>query len=180
MDAKKPDAAPEAPAPGGLIDVQPMLDAIKLEPRFQRLYDAAVLSGMRIMFDKKSHPMMEEQLAKPGPLAQKIIEGIVTLVYMLWKQSNQTLAPQIIVPLTVALTLKAFDFIQKSGDPEATKEVLGDAVEGAARLVMKKFGVTDEMLAKIEAAGQQAAQKQQAQPAAGAAPTGMLAQGEAP
>lgn len=141
MDSQNTQAtpAPGADAAGG-VDVDAMLAKIDVPPQLLNVYQRALLSGMRIMFDSKSHTMMLDELKKPGPLAQKLVEGIVALIYMLWKQSNQTLPPKIILPLTVALALKAFDYLQRSGEPEATKDVLGQALEGVIPAIMKKFG----------------------------------------
>lgn len=164
--------APAAATPGQ-VDVDALLAKINVPPNLQGIFDKAVLSGMRIMFDTKSHAMMQQELAKPGPLAQKMVEGITALVYMLWKQSNQTLPPQIIVPLTFALTLKVFDYLQRSGDPEATKDLLGQALEGAISTVMRKFGVDPDHNPQGGAAPASSA------PATGGAPTGLLAQGDA-
>lgn len=172
----KTSTAPASDAPGA-VDVDAILAKVQIPPKFQAIYQKAVLSGMRIMFDAKSHKMMEDQLAKPGPLPDKMAEGMTGLIYMLWTQSNKTLPPQIIVPLTFTLTLKAFDFLQKSGDAEATKEVLGEAVEKSLTSVMTKFGVTPDQIPQIlqqmkgSVAGAPA-------PASGDQPTGMLAQGD--
>lgn len=178
--AASPSTSASSPTQPGTIDVDSILAKVQVPPQFKPIYDRAVLSGMRIMFDAKSHQMMEQQLAKPGALDDKISEGIVVLIYMLWTKSNKTLPPQIIVPLTFALTLKAFDFLQKSGDPEATKEVLGSAVEKAMTGVMSKFGVSPDQMPQIIAqmkGSVAGAPAPTAAPAAPPAATGMLAQG---
>lgn len=143
---------------GKLIDVDAIIAKVDIPPNLKSIFDKAILSGMRIMFDKSSHKMLLDQLDKPGPMAQKLGEGVITLVYMLWTQSNKTLPPQIMVPITMVLTLKAFDFLQKSGEPEATKELLGEGVHMAVTGVMERFGVTEEQLA-AQANGKGAASK---------------------
>lgn len=118
----------------------------KIPANLKQIYQKTILSGMRILFDKRSHKMMLDQIDKPGPMDQKLAEGIITLLYMLWQQSNQTLPPQIIVPVTVVMTLRAFEFLQKSGEPEATNEVLGEALAQATTGIMSKFGVDEAQL----------------------------------
>jgi len=142
-----PEAQGAAPMPmqgeaqqGGQIDIQPMLDGIEVPPNLKPMYDKVILSGMRIMFSKGSHQLLVDQLQKEGPLAEKISAGIVALMYMLWTQSNKSIPPQLIIPAATALTLRAFDYVQKTGDPEATKEVLGQAVEGSIDGIMNGFG----------------------------------------
>jgi hypothetical protein len=143
-----------------MIDLKPILDKVQVPPNLKGIFDKAVLSGMRIMFDKQSHKMLLEQIEKPGPMPQKLGEGIVVLVYMLWTQSNKTLPPQIIVPLTVRLTVEAFDFLQKSGDPDATKEVLGEAMDVAVTGVMDRFGATQDKIPELVKQSQSGAAQQ--------------------
>lgn len=136
---KTPQAAPAADP--GAIDVNAMVDEARknIPPELAPAFDKIVLSGMRIMFDRDSHKLMLDELDAPGPLEQKLADGMIKLMFMLWKQSNQTIPPQLMVPATLVLTLRAFQFLQLSHDPEATKEVLGAAVEGAVNGVMERF-----------------------------------------
>lgn len=160
-------AEPSIPNAGanGQIDIAPIIAKIQVPPNLKSMFDKMILSGMRIMFDKGSHKMMLEQLDGPGPMTKKLSEGMITLMYMLWTQSNKTLPPNLMIPATVVLTLKAFDFLQKTNDPEATKEVLGEVMHAAVMGVMERFGVTEQQL-------QQAANKNRG--AVPRAPTGLL------
>jgi hypothetical protein len=138
----------QQPAQGGQLDIEAIIKDVraKLPPQLQAMFDKVVLSGERIMFDKSSHKMMLDQLNQPGPLTKRISDGIITLIYMLWTRSNRTIPPQLIVPATVVLTLRAFQFLQESKDPEATKEVLGEALADAVQGVMDRFGATQDKL----------------------------------
>lgn len=162
----KPQAPAKAPAGG--VDIEPMIAKAheNIPPNLRPMLDKVVLSGMRIMFDKSSHQMALAELDKPGPLAQRIMNGMVALMYLLWKQSNQSIPPQLIVPATLILTLRAFQFLQMSKEPEATKEVLGEAVADSVQGVMDRFGATqDKIPALLKGQGAQAEQ-----PGAPAAP----------
>lgn len=153
------DAAPQA---AGAVDVEPIIAKARagLPKQLLDIFDKAVLSGMRVMFDKGSHQMMLDELDKPGPLAERLSNGIIALVYLLWQQSNKSLPPQIMVPLTLVLTLRAFEFLQESQDPEATPDMMGEAVADAVKGVMDRFGATEDVLRKMAAQGK-------GQPAAG-------------
>lgn len=161
----KINAKPQA---DGTINVDDIVAKTRaaVSPNLQAIYDKAVLSGMRIMFDKSSHKMALAELDKEGPMAQKLANGIISLMYLLWTKSNQTLPPQIIVPVTLTLTLRAFQFLQLSQDPEATKETLGEATADAVQGVMDRFGVTEDDMQKVRGQSNQ-------QPAKG----GMLSAG---
>jgi len=148
---KKKKAKPAIPAQAnGKIDVEPIIAKINVPPNLKGTFDKMVLSGMRIMFDRASHQLLLDQLDGPNPLAQKISDGIITLMYMLWTQSNKTLPPQLMVPVTVVLTLKAFDFLQQSGDKEATKEVLGETMHLATTGILDRFGAKPSDLAAMQ------------------------------
>lgn len=171
MKKNTPPQAPEATGAGAAVDVNPIVAKVRegLPPNLQGIYDKAVLSGMRIMFDKNSFQMTMDELKKPGPLAGRLSNGTIALVYMLWTSSKQTLPPQIIVPLTLTMTLKAFDFVQMIQDPEATKETLGEACAQAVQGVMDRFGATEDKLPELVKAGGQAPAQPGAAPAAAAA-----------
>lgn len=131
---------PQQDQPGAPVDIKPILDGIEVPENLKPMYDKIVLSGMRIMFSKESHKLFVDELQKEGPLAEKIAKGITGLMYLVWNQSNKSLPPQLIIPATVALTVRAFDYVQKTGDPEASKEVLGQAIQGSLEGVMNGFG----------------------------------------
>lgn len=162
-------------AQGGAVDTKQIEDAIQVPPNLKPAFDRIVLSGMRIMFSKDSHKLLLEQLNKEGPLAQKLTEGIISLMYLLWTQSNKTIPPQLMVPATVVMTLRAFDYLQQAGDPEATKEVLGEALNGAVTGVMERFGVDPNNLEGALKEGAQAGQS-----AGQPAPGGLAAPSAAP
>jgi hypothetical protein len=136
---KTPQATPAAD--NGAVDVDQIVATARkdIPANLQPVFDKIVLSGMRIMFDKSSHKLMLDELEQPGPLAQRLSNGTIKLMYMLWQQSNKTIPPQLMVPATLVLTLRAFQFLQESQDPEATKEVLGQAVELAVNGVIERF-----------------------------------------
>lgn len=172
---KPQNATPAAPTvKPGQIDVEPIIaQAAKNVPaELQNIFGKAVISGMRIMFDKQSFAMTMQELQGPGPLAQRLSDGTIKLVYLLWTQSNKTLPPQIIVPLTLTLVLKAFAFTQLMGDPEATKETLGDATHGAVQGVMDRFGATEDKLPQLAKAAAAQGGAQPAAPGASQAPAG--------
>ena len=151
----------------GPVDIKPMIAAIKVPPKFQDIYNKVVLKGNAIMFSPDSHQLMLDELDKPGPMAQKLSQGVVALVYILFEKSNKTLPPQILEAVAYTLLLSAFDFLQQSGDPEATRAVLGEATHKVSVGIHNALGVSEDKFAEAMAA--------QGKPQAGAPPpTGML------
>lgn len=147
---KKPAPGAQKPAAGAgkPVNVEPIIaEASKKVPaQLKPMFDKVVLSGMRIMFDKSSHQMMLDSLDKPGPMSKRLSDGIIQLMYLMWKQSNHTIPPQTIVPAATVLTLRAFEFLQESKDPEATPQVLGDALHDVVQGILDRFGATQDKL----------------------------------
>lgn len=129
------------------IDFDAIVNEIKVPPNLKPVYDKAVLSGLRLMFDKQSHKMMLDQLAKNGDLAKNISDGAISLVYMLYQKSNKTLPPQLGIPVGFNLVVRAVEFLQKSGDQRATPELLGQAIE----LFLTGMGLDDAAIEKMTA-----------------------------
>lgn len=144
---KKPAPGAQKPA-AGAVDIEAIIAQAsqKVPPQLKPMFDKVVLSGMRIMFDKQSHGMMVEALDKPGPMAKRISDGVIQLMYLMWKQSNHTIPPQTIVPAAVVLTLRVFQFLQESKDPEATPAVLGDAMHQVVQGILDRFGASEDKL----------------------------------
>lgn len=134
-----------APA-NGLVDVDSIISKIQMPEDVKDIYEKAVIAGMRLMFEKGTHKRLLEYLDAPGELDEKIANGIFALVGLLWTKSNQTLPPKIIVPLTITMVCRAFEFLQKSGEPGISKEVLGSAMDKAVTGIMDKFGVPRDKL----------------------------------
>lgn len=170
--ASKTPQAPAAADTGGVnpADIKRMIDQARkdIPPNMVAVFDKVVLSGMRIMFDKSSHQMTLDALDKPGPLEQRIANGIIPLMYMLWTQSNKSIPPQLIVPATFVLTVRAFEFLLLAKDPEATKKVLGAAIELAITGIVERFKPQGQGAAPGQQPGQAPA------PAAPAPQGGML------
>lgn len=133
------------------IDIDSILAKVEIPPDQKDIYEKCLVNGMRFMFDKGAFEETAKQLAKNEPMAKKIADGVVAVVYMLWEKSNKTLNPGVIVPVTFALTLKGFEFLQEAGNPEATKEVLGDAMVMSVTTIMQKFGVPPDKIEQLVA-----------------------------
>jgi hypothetical protein len=180
MSTKKQPApgAQKKPAAAGAVNVQPIIDEAgkKVPPQLKPMFDKVVLSGMRIMFDKQSHGMMIEALDKPGPMEKRISDGIIQLMYLMWKQSNHTIPPQTIVPAATVLTLRVFQFLQESKDPQATPAVLGEALHQVVQGILDRFGATQDKLPAL-LKNQDPGKDDSLKPAAGAAPGAPAAPG---
>ena len=158
--AKVSNVAPQVVNQSGAIDTKPFIDAIEknVPPDKMKLFKVIVLKGDVQMFSKEKHQLTLDQLNGPGPMAQKLAEGVTALMYILFQKSNQTLDPSLLEPAGTVLLCHAFDYLQESNDPEATKEMFGEAVDQFRVKIHNALGVTEEQFNEAVAKQGQPAQ----------------------
>lgn len=139
--------------------------SIKVPPELQEAYDKVVIAGMKVMFDKATHQLAMKAIEGDGPVGERVGKGVAGLIATLYRKSNNTIPPQVIVPATVNLTMQACDFLQKTGQDKISNKEIGDAVNTAVRVVLTMFGADPDKM--IELAGAKgydnSAMQQQAQ-----------------
>lgn len=152
-----PDDAPAAP--GAPTDAKPSADPSKrspnaimamleLDPTQKQQLMRIVAAGMKVMFDAQSHHLMLDTLQGPGPLCDKIGQGVAGLMGMLMQESKNSLPPQLIVPAGLVLIAHAVDFLEKGG-MTVSDEDFGKAVDYFVRTVMNAFGLDADKVAAI-------------------------------
>lgn len=134
---------------GDDIDTEAIKNNIQMPPELQEAYDRVVIAGMKVMFSKESHKLMLDELQKEGPIGQKLGMGIAGLMLLLFKESNETIPPQVIIPAGVNLLSRAADFIRKSGIDTITNTDVGDAIELMISTILQKFGVSPEQMEQM-------------------------------
>lgn len=134
---------------GDDIDTEAIKNNIQMPPELQEAYDRVVIAGMKVMFSKESHKLMLDELQKKGPIGQKLGMGIAGLMLLLFKESNETIPPQVIIPAGVNLLSRAADFIRKSGIDSITNADVGDAMEIMISTILQKFGVSPEQMEQM-------------------------------
>ena len=144
-----------------LITPEKVQEGINVPPQLQEPYQRVVLAGMKVLFSKDTHSMVQEELAKPGPMGQKLGQGIAGLMLLLFQQSNKTMPPQLLIPAGSYLLAQAADYVKKTGQPVTNMDV-AQGMEIMVDTLFSKFGVDPEKV--MNAAG--GAQQQPAAPAA--------------
>lgn len=134
---------------GDDIDTETIKKNINMPPELQEAYERVVIAGMKIMFSKESHKLMLGELQKEGPIGQKLGTGIAGLMLLLFKESNQTMPPEVIIPAGINLLSRAADFIRKSQIEKITNADIGDAMEVMISTILQKFGVGPEQMAQM-------------------------------
>lgn len=114
---------------------------IKMPPELQEAYERVVIAGMKVMFSKDTHRIMLKEMQKEGPMADRLGKGVAGLMLLLFKESNQTMPPQVIIPAGIELMMQAVDFMRKTGMDKITNKDIGGAMQVLMNTIFEKFGV---------------------------------------
>lgn len=126
---------------GEALSPEAVASKIKMPPELQNAYERVVVAGMKVMFDKTSHQSAVQQLQGQGPVSERLGKAIAGLMVLLFKQSNQTMPPQVIIPAGTDLLVRAADFLKKSGTEQVTDQDVGEALSIMIETVLTKFGL---------------------------------------
>ena len=146
-----PVTNPQGSPAGGKVDTDAIKAKMNILPKFRPLYETLMTRGLKIAdkFMFPTQPGKQSCIDGPKPPADKLAEGVVTLIYLLWTQSNKTFDPRLVVPVAFGLTLDLFDKVQISDPQEFSADVLGDAMEKSIGGVMQKFGVAPDQVQQV-------------------------------
>lgn len=97
-----------------------------------------VLAGLKVMFSPQSHGLMQKQLQAPGPMPQKLGQGVAGLVCLLFQQSKRTIPPQLLIPAGVILMGHVVDFLKKAQQPVSGSDV-GQGFELMVSEILRAF-----------------------------------------
>jgi hypothetical protein len=131
------------------INSQVIKQNIKMPPELQEAYERVVIAGMKVMFSKESHDFMLRQLQQGGSLGEKLGKGVAGLLLVLFKQSNETMPPQVIIPAGVELVAQAADFLKEAGMEQPTNDDIGQGIQIMISIILEKFGVQPEQMQQM-------------------------------
>jgi hypothetical protein len=129
-----------APAPSQAVTPEAIKENTKMPPNLQNAYDRVVLAGMKIMFSEKTNQMVMKQMQGQGPVSERLGIGIAGLLATLFKESNKTMPPAVIIPAGVYLLAQAADFLKKSRIENIDDKAIGDAMQIFVETTIKMFG----------------------------------------
>jgi len=113
---------------------------IKMPAELQEPYERVVLAGMKLLFSKETNKAVVGVLQnQDGDLAQRLGKSIAGLLAELYRKSNQTMPPQVIIPAGVELLMQAADFIRKSKIEPINNKIIGDAMDTMVTTVLQMF-----------------------------------------
>ncbi len=159
----KISASEQSPGQGaGKLDIETVRAKMQIPPEMEKPYQKMVLAGMKIMFSPETRSLIVKELAgDPAAMGDKLGVGMVRIMTYIWKESNNTLPPQLIIPVALELLMHAADFVKRAGIAEISDEEIGDAMEKTIFGLMSAFGVDPQqaeqaMVQLTQGSGQQA------------------------
>lgn len=160
---------------GDKIDPQVIRAQIKVPPQFEEAYKRVVVAGGKFMFDPRTHEQAIKGLEGDGPIGDRLGKAIAGLMALLFKQSNNTMPPQVVIPAGVDLLTQAAAFIQESKLEPMTVNDLSRALVVMMSEITRLFGGDGAKVENAMSGGgvpdaQQAADEGQEGPAHEAAP----------
>tara|TARA_R110000822_G_C15070957_1_gene468591 strand:+ start:45 stop:539 length:495 start_codon:yes stop_codon:yes gene_type:complete len=129
-----------APEQGTSITPEAIKENTKMPPELQNAYERVVLAGMKIMFSEKTNELVMKQMQGDGPVSERLGVGIAGLLATLFKESNQTIPPAVVIPAGVYLLAQAADFLNKSKIENLDDKAIGDAMQIFVETAIKMFG----------------------------------------
>ena len=147
---QKPKTAPAKPVPAvmkaGAMAPKVIMEQMNVTPQQKPMLERMVAAGMRLMFDKRTHGMMLEQMQGDGPIEQKLGQGIVGALGVLWQESKGSLPPQLLIPTGMVLLAHAAEFANKTGE-SVTPEQFGAAQQIMIDTLLQQAGANPEAIA---------------------------------
>lgn len=137
------------PEQGSAITPESIQENIKMPPKLQNAYERVVLAGMKIMFNEKTNQMVMKQMQGQGPVSERLGMGIAGLMATLFKESNKTIPPAVIIPAGVYLLAQAADFLKKTQIENIDDKTIGDAMQIFVEVTIKMFGGDSDKVYEI-------------------------------
>ncbi len=148
LQSVKPGAKPDAKPAAGSMTPEALKAKMHLTPEQSAQLDRIVLAGKKVMFSQKTHGMMLEQLDGPGPIAQKIGQGVAGLVALLRQESSGSLPPNLLIPAGMILCAVVAQFLRDAGQDISDQDIAA-AIETMTTAVLYASGIDPDKLTRI-------------------------------
>ena len=112
---------------------------MQIPPNLSNAFERIIVAGMKFMYSPETSKATLDQLKADGTPGQRVGRGVFYLMMLLFKESNQTMPPQLIVPAGIYLVTESSDFAKQVGI-EMTDKDMGEAMQVFLSLIMNKFG----------------------------------------
>ena len=134
------------------ISPESLIESMHLTGNQKAQLERIVLAGQKVMFSEKSHRLMLEQLDGPGPIAQKIGQGVAGLIALLRQESRGSLPPELLILAWMILCAVVAQFLREAGQDVSDQDI-GVAIETMTNALLHASGVDPDKLSAIASQG---------------------------
>jgi hypothetical protein len=118
----------------------------KVPPKDKNAYDRIVLAGMKVLFSKNTHSQIMQGMKEAQDKPSTAAEGIVGLMGMLYKQSNNTMPVAPMILAGMSLLMQALDFLEQAGVMQIDPPTLEAATTHYLETLLPKIGLTQDKM----------------------------------
>ncbi len=169
QDASAPPQGNQDASAASLND--PMLKQIEdgieqaVPPEMKSMYQSIVVAGMNVMFSKETSNLMDQQLAVSDDVVANVSDGIAKLMMIIYNEAKQPADKFVPAAGLASLTLMCqfLDYAEQAKGVKLDETMIADCTKATTQKVLEKFGIKQDQVNQVIAAGQQggAAQPQQ-------------------
>lgn len=124
---------------------------LNIPPNLQNAFDRVTTAGMKVLYDPATQDEIKQHLAGPGDMGTKLGEGIATVMLHMFKESNGTIPPNIMIPAGIYLVVEAADFLSQSGKFQIVDSDVGSAIQILIKSLMTAFGINSSNAQQLSA-----------------------------
>lgn len=113
----------------------------KMPKEFQGALKRVVLSGMKILFSKETHSQIFDSIRPEDevPLEDELGAGAANLMLAMFKESNQSMPLQTVIPAGSILLARACEFINETKMAPITDETYFEAMHMFSAVMRRTF-----------------------------------------
>ena len=121
---------------------------MNIPPEMQKQHDLAVRAGLKLMFSPDTRDQTLEYMESEADMPQKIADGVMAIMNILFEKSNGTMPGQLIIPVGVELISHCVDVGRKAGLQVEDADV-ADGVAKYIQTVLQSAGATPEQMQQM-------------------------------
>jgi len=113
----------------------------KMPKEFQGALKRVVLAGMKILFSKETHSQLFDSIRPEDevPLEDELGAGAANLMLLMFKESNNSMPLQTVIPAGSILLAKACEFINETKLAPITDETYFEAMHMFTSVMRRQF-----------------------------------------
>lgn len=112
-----------------------VMSHMRIPPAQMPIFTRIIRAAMTIVLNDKTHHLLLQALQGPGPIAQKLAEGVNALLKIVFSQGRGALPPELLVPAGVYLVARIANFLNQSGLAQVADDDIGTATQTLIHLI---------------------------------------------